>query len=274
MVPYPKTPLSNSLILPILNEMVASGLRYGGHYLVEFEPDSLWYETSLTIAARALKNGVRTEYHTFQHVPSDVRESLSSLGLNLERLEQEGAFRVWDTFTYLTDLGLAPEAQAGASHTWEIYKPTFFADLTEEVASMVKAGVSENEKRWLHIDDNTSVLNRYLEESEIVNIWQTRLIPYARVREVVNLLSIAVGVASDQFYKQMESLCDGIIDFRTREESGQVEHYMRIRTLHGKTHDSRWRRLRLSDDGMVTVHPKPLKESQLGMRGWVKGPKD
>ena len=40
--------------------MVPGGLSYGGHYVVEYDPDSPWYETSLTIAAEALIQGVRT----------------------------------------------------------------------------------------------------------------------------------------------------------------------------------------------------------------------
>ena len=63
--------------------------------MVEFGPDSLWYETSLSIAARALKVEVKTEYHTLMHPPGRIREVISELGLDLTRLEEKRLFRLW-----------------------------------------------------------------------------------------------------------------------------------------------------------------------------------
>ena len=80
--------LPSTMTLPILKEMIPGGLSYGANYLVEFEPQSLWYETSLTITAEGLKQGLRADYHTFMHVPSKIKNDLSGLGLDIPKMEK------------------------------------------------------------------------------------------------------------------------------------------------------------------------------------------
>ena len=43
--------MPNPLALPFLNGLVKGGFEYGQLLLVVYEPDSLWYDASLTIAA-------------------------------------------------------------------------------------------------------------------------------------------------------------------------------------------------------------------------------
>ena len=89
-----------------------AGLTFGANYLVEFEPQSLWYETMLTVASEALAEGVRTDLHTFSHIPKEVRDSLSRLGVNVASSEEKDLFRVIDSFTVTTGIGI-PERRAG-----------------------------------------------------------------------------------------------------------------------------------------------------------------
>ena len=102
--------------MPILSDIVPGGFTHSANYLVEFEPNSLWYETSLTIAAQALKAGVRTQYHTFMHVPVEVREALQNLTTNLESLENEDRFRLKaNGEVALENLGEARKKEIGIS---------------------------------------------------------------------------------------------------------------------------------------------------------------
>jgi hypothetical protein len=43
----------------LLDELAPGGFFYGGCYIVEFDPDSLWYETSVAMAALALTRGTK-----------------------------------------------------------------------------------------------------------------------------------------------------------------------------------------------------------------------
>ena len=93
--------------LPILRELVPEGLLYGGTYLIEFEPHSLWYETSFTLANHALRQGIKTQYHTFMRSLEEIRNALRKLGLDVSRLEQEKILFFLDSYTVTTGLALA-----------------------------------------------------------------------------------------------------------------------------------------------------------------------
>lgn len=266
--------MERALTLAILDVLVPDGIKYGASYLVEFGPDSPWFETSLTIAASALKTGSRTEYHTYVHPPHEVREAFSRMGLNVKDLELKDHLRILDTYDVMTGLAQAETPVGMRAKGREAFEHQSF-DLnhwSSKVVTMIREGVSGEEKNWLHIDDNTSTMCHYTDEKAMIDTWRTRIIPYAKVRGLAMFHSVMMGIASDSFYKQFESLCDGIIEFRSSDEGGQVEHFARVRTLRGTSSDNRWRKLELHNDGSVTID-HDQKPRELGIGGWLKGPK-
>jgi KaiC/GvpD/RAD55 family RecA-like ATPase len=261
--------LSTILTVPILNELAPGGFRYGHAYLVEFEPHSLWYELSFSVAAAAIHQGIRTEYHTFMHPVSEVRDALTRLGVNVESSEKNGLLRIYDTFSKSLDL---PD-QLGPASVSEAHQSTSFSlpKWTEAMARDASEGVPDADKKWLHIDDNTSLFTQSNDEKEIVQAWRTRFLPWARVRELVLFMSAISGGASEAFYRQRESLYDGIFDFVGREEGGKLAHYVRVRTMHGVPLDTRSRLLKLDENGGVKLLSKTKKSEEIGIRGWLKG---
>ncbi len=262
---------ASTLIVPLLGEMVPGGFTYGGNYLVEFEPDSPWYEASLTIAAHALRQGIRTEYHTFRHIPGEIRTALGKLGLDVAKKEQESLFRILDTYTLTTGL---EEPKSSSNKGFHFQTKSF--DVVKWGASildLIKEGVAETEKRWLHLDDDTSVLNQYSDENTFIDAWRTKGIPYARARELVQFPSLLRGAVSDAVHAKFESFADGIIDFKTREEKGEMKHYVRVRTVRSGVCDSKWKRLQVRDNGEVKLDRAPVNEQSLGLSGWLKGPR-
>lgn len=245
--------MTDILTMPILSELISGGFRWGLNLVVEFEPHSLWYETSLTFACHALKAGAKTDYHTFQHIPSEIVENLTRLGLNIQKLQEDGLFRILDSYTFTTGIGAPEQPKVGRSPYQA--QSVKLSDWSISTAHDIKSPqeIPAAEKKRLHIDDNTSVLLQYNSEKEMIDLWRTRFIALSRAREDVMFHSLVGGVYSEAFYKQFESLCDGIIDFRSHEQGGQIEHEVRVRAMRGRTFDSRWRRLRLLTDGEVAL---------------------
>jgi KaiC/GvpD/RAD55 family RecA-like ATPase len=241
--------LTSELSIPILSRLVPGGFKYGQLLFVVYEPDSIWYETSLTIAAQALKDGLRIEYHAYAHIPSEVRSYLTNLGVDVKKLEGEDNLRIEDSYTGQTGLGV-PETPAGKKVP---VQPLRLSDSSIEFAQHIKAGIPESDRRLLHIDDDTSVLLQYNDEKTVLNFVRTRMIPWARARETTYLISGSTGVGSDAFTKQVASYYDGIIDMKSEEKEDQIQHYLRIRTLRGQACDSRWRKLRLLENSEVTL---------------------
>lgn len=91
--------------LSVLKPLFPGGIDYGVNFLVEFEPHSIWFETSLTIAAQTLRAGIRTQYHTFQHTPNEIVRALSNLGVDTRQSEGLGMFELMDSYTVQTGLG-------------------------------------------------------------------------------------------------------------------------------------------------------------------------
>ena len=237
--------MSAALALPILGELIPEGIDYGTALLVEFDPDSLWYETSLTIAAQALRARAKTAYHTFLRSPDEIRQALSSFELNVAELESNGVLLIEDSYTPQTGLG---PSETNASWTQSLK----VSDWSIADAKLLKSQIREEEKRWLHIDDNTGILLQYNQEKTIIDYWRTRK-GTTKVAEEISLHSFLKGVASNAFYNQIEFLCDGIIDLKKEERGSEIEHYLRLRILRGKRIDSRWHLLRLTEKGDVTT---------------------
>jgi KaiC/GvpD/RAD55 family RecA-like ATPase len=224
--------------------------------LVEFGADSVWYETSLSIAAEALRLGIRTQYHTFQRMPNEIRQVFSGFGLDVKRLQDDGLFQVIDSYTAQTGLG-TPEASERNRVPGHYSQSLKLSDWSIRAAQAIKGGYPEEGKRWLHIDDNTSILSKYNSENAIIEYWRTREIPEARASEDVTIHSLLTGSTSDAFRTQFESLHDGIIDFKTEEKGRKrrrrMEHYVSARILRGKRYSSRWRRIKPMKNGEVTL---------------------
>jgi len=267
--------MTHDVQIPIFSDLVPGGFRHSANYLVEFEPNSLWYETSLTITARALKAGVRTHYHTFMHIPGEVRRSLQNLGIDVKKLENEDRFRLIDSYTGLTGLPIQPESTKLFIRTrLSLNDPEYLEKYTASVAELIREGAPDLEKGWLHLDDNTSIFNRYFKEQDILNIFQTRVFQLTRILDLAAFHSVVAGVWSESFYKQFEAQCEGVIDFKADEDEGQLENYVRVRSIRGKSIDSRWRHLRLEASGEVVLDKQGEgKKKEIGISGWLKGPK-
>lgn len=234
--------LVHGLDLEILDELAPGAFHYGMTCLVEFEPHSLWHEASLTITAEALKSGVKTEYHVFQHTPSEVRSALKEMGVEVEKYETRGAFRIMDTYTPTTPLKGQTEGRAEPLLSGRVPDADRWAEV---IRKKMERGFEEEEKKWLHVDDNEAVLLQFSSEDYVINGYRTTFIPMTKSRGLLVLHALLTGVASESFYRKRESMVDAVIDIKAVEEGRRLEHYIRLRALRGAKFDSSWRKIEL-----------------------------
>ena len=241
------TPLS----IPIFERLLPEGVEFGTNLLVEFGPDSAWYEASLTITAQALKKGHKAIYHTFQHPSDDVEHDLTKFGLDPAKLREDGLFQLLDSLAVQTG-GLNPVDQEDP-----IAKSLKIPDLSISAAQSIKKereeGIPEDAKLWVHVDDNTAIMTRYNPEINVLDYWRTRIVPFSRPYQSITFCSILNGTVSQTFSSQFETINDGIIDFKCEDREGEVTHYARVRKMRGVKFNSRWQRLKISETGEVTV---------------------
>lgn len=236
--------------LEILGEIAPGAFHYGMTCLVEFEPHSLWYEISLTMAAGALKRGVKTEYHVFQHTPREVRAALKDMGVDVQRFEAQGSFRIMDTYTPTTPLKGREEGRPEPMLSGSVPDAGRWEKV---IRGRLEDGFEEDEKRWLHIDDNEAVLLQFSDEEYVVNGWRTALVPMAKARELLMVNALLTGVASDRFYRKREAAADAIVDVKSIEEGRRLQHYVRVRALRGAKFDSSWRKIELFEPSRVRL---------------------
>ncbi len=220
--------------------------RFGTIVLVEFEAHAPWYEASITLAANALAARVRTDYHTFQHVPTDVVESLARQGVDVAAAQREGRFRLIDSYSAQTGI-VTPVDHA----------PYEFASQSLRISDW-KRGASRvleapGERHLLHIDENDSLLVEHNRERNVIDFFQTRAFEAARKRGFLFVHALMTGIHSRAFYRRFESLADVVLDIRIREAEGHLEQLLRVRTIRGMASDSRWRLLTVTARGEVRV---------------------
>jgi class 3 adenylate cyclase len=235
--------------IAFLEELAPGAFDFGRIVLVEFQPNSLWYESALTVASQSLRAGVRTDFHTFQHPPEDARRAISAQGIDVERAEKDGLLRILDSYTVQTGLQVPDR-----------HEPYGFASQSLKMSDWLAASpqvlVQAGERSLVHIDENNSVLLNYNSETEILNFFRTRAYEGARRNEILFVHSFLTNAHSRRFYGAFEALADVIVDFESRETSGRVQQRVRTRQIRGRGADTRWRSIEVRHAGEVGFRPE------------------
>ena len=216
--------------------------------MVEFEPHSIWYDSSLAIVAGALRSGIRTDYHAYAHSPEEIIEDLAKFGLDIAKLEEADVLRILDS--YSVQVGEKSRKSKAPSHYSESLDMT---DWKYSRRDEIGGTVDQSHMRRVHIDDDTTVMLRYNSETKFLDMARTKGRPYWKALETAIIYAVPTGVASNSFYGQLELLNDGLIDFKSEEKEGRMQQLVRVRMMHRRSYDTRWRKLKLLDDGEVEL---------------------
>lgn len=244
--------MAGSINLPLLNSLLPNGFRLGSNVLVEFDPNSLWYETSISLAAEAVREGSSADYHTFQHQPNEVKEALAKQEAPVNVAMASKSLRILDSYS----LQLGEKNPTAPPFQNFVQQSMALSDWKAKLANLRNQDQEKTrrESDRIHIDDNTSALLAMNDEKTVNDFWLAG-VESTRRWNLLMFNSFCVGIASDAFYKKLETIADMIIDIRAKEtRSGESRDFIRVRTLRGsRLPDSKWKRFDIEDNGRVAL---------------------
>ena len=232
--------------------MLKAPLPPGLSLLFEYDPTSAWYQASLSIAAEWTKAGGIVTYSVAAQPPENVRSQLAQLGSNVEQLEANDKLRIFDWYT--ATLGRkSKEKYAFYSLKAADLSLLFAKYLMATSESDVDALPPTPSPDWLRILDDMSCLGRFNEEKSWVEFVRTRMIPISSLWKSTGIVGIMRGMHSDSTYKNLESSCDGVIDFKLDETAEEAKSMIRIRSMRSVGFDSKWHTLKTGENFEVTL---------------------
>lgn len=247
--------------LPIIEDLTTEPIPPGSNILVEFDPASLWFNASVTIAAGWIRSGGVLSYNAYDHAPNNVTLQLKRLGLDVEALEKEGRFRIIDWYTF--QLGQKSKEKYAASSLkvadlsllWS--RTLISKDSLPTAFPITYTGTGwtdwKVEPNVLRIADDELVILRFNDEKSFIDLWRTRDLPTAPATKSTQILGAVKGAYPEHVYKSMEAPVDCIIDFKLDETTDPARNMFRIRSLRNVGFDGRWHRLKIGDNSEATL---------------------
>jgi len=228
--------------IPLIEDLTTGSVLPGTQILVEYDPISVWYDASVSIAAGWIKTGGHASYNVAARPPEQVRLQFKRLSLNVEKLEEDGRLSIDDWYT--TTLGQKSKEKLSMDSLKA-------HDLSIVMAKEVTASgplVGE-----LIVRDDLSMLDRFNEERNWVEFLLSRAIPGNRSRKVTAIRGVIRGVHHDWAYKQLEASVDSVVDFKLDETTDPPTNLMRIKSMRNLNFDGRWHQLNVNENFEVTL---------------------
>ena len=223
--------------LALIENLLSEPLPAGSNLLVEYDAASQWYRASLNITREWLRAGGEVGYNVAAQPPDSLRSQLRKLGLNVEEFEAGGKLEIWDWYT--ATLGQRSKEKLAA----ESLK---VSDLSIHVSRVRMKGPQAPDT--IVIGEDLSVLDRFNDEKNWVEYELARSYPAFRDRSITCLRGVIRDLHSSLVYKRLESVSDGIIDFRINTDHEETINEIRIRTMRNVGFDSHWHRLRVDPE--------------------------
>lgn len=269
--------MSETIHIPLLGKLIPDGIKSGTMFLVEFDPDSQWFSVASTIAARFLEEKRHVAYLAMATPPYDVEHAMTTLGIDVGAAENSGLLAIEDWYSASLAGGRVDPANTQGPMFERIngrmrVRSLKVADLSIEWLKTSKSGPQPSHdivEFWpagsLAVSESCSVILRFNEEKAFVDFFESRIRPEELKRKnLVTLQGIMRGVHSDWLYKWMENASDGIIDLRVMERDDEVNTFLRIRSLRGQPHDSRWHKIEVMKNGEARL--TEYTRARLGLR--------
>lgn len=251
---------SERFSVPLVGQLIPDGVKPGTIFVVEYDPESQWLAVATTITAHFLLANGRVNYMTALRSPEDVRYQLDALGVDAPAAEKDNRLLVDDWFSATLTGGRLESAELQTGLFEPIQggvrvRSLKIADLSIAWLKDAKQGFQPYDvvETWppgtLAIEQSDSEILRFNEENAFVEWMRTRVVPNERRAKRIHLAGFVLGIHSESLYKRMENSCDGVIDIRVMERGEEAKNLLRVRSLKGQPHDSRWHEIEIKPNG-------------------------
>jgi KaiC/GvpD/RAD55 family RecA-like ATPase len=237
--------------IAIIEDLLKAPLPPGSALLVEYDPTSVWYQASLNIAAKWLREGGAVTYSVATQPPENIRSQLAQLSVDVKQLESNDKLRVFDWYT--ATLGRKSNERLAFYSLKAADLSVLFAKYLMATEPGIDQLPPQPTPEWLRILDDASCLGRFNEEKSWVEFVRTRMVPIASLWKSTGISGIIRGIHSEWAYKNLEAANDGVIEVKQDETTGEARNLIRIRSMRGVGFDSSWHQLKVGENSEVTV---------------------
>jgi len=222
-----------SVRIPILAELIPGGVPHRTAFVIEYDPDSSYYQILESTVHDLLSAGQVVSFFDYTRFPDQVRRDLRALGSDIDAFETQKRFLLYDG--YSATLGVKSKEKLA-------FESLKAADISLHFLKMTK---DENPVRNdVGFSDNGTVSLRYNDEKTFLDLYASRVIPRIKLHDRISFSGFVNGVHSAAFYKSMEDMCDGVIDIKFDDSIGTTQTKLRVRSFKMGQFDGSWRRVK------------------------------
>ncbi len=196
-------------------------------------------------ARAALEAGRPVVYLPSDETAGDLRGEISKSFAKgygeAPALEEDGELRILDCYSAL--MGKKPETK---------YALTNLANLTD-LSITLKAAWEGLTKSCLLVDDLTSIVQEA--GTDVTLKFLRQLLAKIKGTETLGLFSLTTDILEPRFQNALVSMYDGVLEMKIQEGPEGLERFVRIYSLRGQKHSTKWNRFDITDEG-ITMLPE------------------
>jgi len=210
----------------VLGHLLGEGLQEGTSIALSGPPSAgktIFYET---LVEGFIDSNAGWICVTLDRSPSEIRNDLHQLGIDVFKLEDEKRLLFIDGYSWL----------AGSST--ETFRVENLANLPE-LLILIDRALSRVKGLIFLVLDSISPLLVHNPETDVVKFLQMLA---ARVKRCkgIGIFVVQAGVHNQEFYNALAYLVDGVFSMKIEEEKGKIRRYFRISSLRSSTHQADW----------------------------------
>lgn len=195
-------------------------------------------------ARTALESGRPVVYlpsnETAGEVRGEIRKALTrSYGETPALPNEEDELRIIDCYSAL--MGKQPDTK---------YVLTNLANLTD-LSITLKAAWEGLTKSCLVVDDLTSIVQEAGTDVSLKFLRQ--LLAKIKGTETLGLFSLSTDILEPRFQNALVVMFDGILEMKIEDGAEGLERYIRIYSLRGQKHSTKWNRFDITNEGIAML---------------------